>query len=137
MSRRAFTHFVMSTMAALQSEEGAESDHPNVEQESAPPHPAERAESVRRSCLPPERPQLDARGEVNATQQFAASPSEGGAERRPSEYEPEGVRALRHEHDGGAQSEEGVENSHLNVEPEGAPPHLDRAESVRQSCRFL
>ena len=35
------------------------------------------------------------------------------------------------------QSEEGVENSHLNVEPEGAPPHLDRAESVRQSCRFL
>ena len=41
MSRRAFTHFVMSTMAALQSEEGAESDHLNVEQESAPPHPAE------------------------------------------------------------------------------------------------
>ena len=61
MSRRAFTHFVMSTMAALQSEEGAESDHLNVEQESAPPHPAESGVGapILRS---PERPQRDAGG---------------------------------------------------------------------------
>ena len=79
MSWRAFTHFVMSTMAALQSEEGAESDHPNVDQEGAPPHPARELSRCADPVFLQNVRKRDAGGGVKSTQK-CGSLTEGGAE---------------------------------------------------------